>query len=79
MSIQDQGTDGNDNSGPDTEQSVLRLVDAVVLLDILITEPIVEEMPPGFCEENTDHWSKEQEGSCGVAEQVRRWLDELGY
>ena len=50
-----------------------------MLLDIVIAEPIVEEMAPGFCAKNADHGGQEEECGGRVAKEIWRWLDELGY
>jgi hypothetical protein len=79
LSIQYQRAYGEDDSGPAAEKPVLGLVDAVVLLDVVVAEPVVEEMAPGFGAENADHGGQEEKCSGGVAEEVWWWFNELGY
>ena len=57
LTVQYQGAHGEDDSGPAAEKSVLGFVDAVVLLDVVVAEPVIEEMAPYFSAENADHRS----------------------
>jgi hypothetical protein len=50
-----------------------------VLLDVVIAQPVIEEMAPGFCAKNANHGSEKEECGCGVAEEIWRWFNELGH
>jgi hypothetical protein len=49
-----------------------------VLFDVAVAKPVVEEMAPDFGAKDPNHWSKVKEYGGSVAEEIWRWLDELG-
>ncbi len=46
-------------------------------LDIVVAQPVIEEMAPDFGAKNTGHGGKVKECDSSVTEEIWRWLDEL--
>lgn len=46
--------------------------------DVVILEPVIEEVTPDFGSKNANHGSKIEKCDSSIGEEIRWWLDELG-